>query len=192
MEKKGLIVLIVLALMLILFSAVFFISSSRGKTKQKDKVSYLGDTTAVSVDLEKISVTIYFISENDGLLYPEERDIFDDHQLDIRARQVIYELLKGSLNGLVTPFPEETKLRELYVTEEGTAYVDFTREIKENHLYGSSADISTVYCVVNSLTQNFEEIKKVFILIDGSEKETLGGHIDLSRPFVPRKDLIVR
>jgi hypothetical protein len=50
--------------------------------------------------------------------------------------------------------------------------------------------MGTVFAVVNTLTYNFKSIKRVFILIDGSEKETLAGHIDLSRPLLPRYDLV--
>ncbi len=70
------------------------------------------------------------------------------------------------------------------------AYVDFSEEIVEKHLSGSSAEISTIFSVVNSLAYNFDAIEKVFILIEGQERETLGGHINLSRPFLPLYDLI--
>jgi germination protein M len=192
MEKRYLIILAALVSVLALLMVVFFSSAGRGHFNRKERGAYLGDSGSHLSDRDMIPVTVFFVSEKDGLLYPEEREIFDASHINTLARQVIQELLKGSLNGLISPFPPETKLRELYVTEEGTAYVDFTKEIKENHLNGSTADISTVYCIVNSLTQNFESIRNVFILIDGGEKETLGGHIDLSRPFVPRKDLIAR
>ena len=70
------------------------------------------------------------------------------------------------------------------------AYVDFSKEIQEKHLRGSSAEMATVFSIVNSLAYNFKSIKKVFILIDGVEKETLGGHISLSHPFLPQYDLV--
>jgi spore germination protein GerM len=192
MERRNLFVLAVLVLMLIILSVVFFTSASKDKIKRGRRDTPVGDAVVAAENLEKMTVTLFFLSENDTLLHPEEREIIDDPGLNTRARRVVQELLNGSQNGLLSPFPPETKLRELHITEGGTAYVDFTREIQENHLFGSSADIATVYCIVNSLTHNFEIIKKVFILIDGGEKETLGGHIDLSRPFVPRMDLIAQ
>ena len=109
-----------------------------------------------------------------------------------QAKQTIEELIKGSQKGYISPFPPEAKLRELYVTEEGVAYVDFSKDIVEKHLSGSSAEISTIFSVVNSLAYNFDDIEKVFILIEGRERETLGGHINLSRPFLPLYDLIAQ
>jgi germination protein M len=63
--------------------------------------------------------------------------------------------------------------------------VDLSREIMEKHPSGSSAELATVYSIVNTLAYNFKPIKKVFLLVEGSEKETLSGHINLSQPFVP-------
>ncbi len=138
------------------------------------------------------SVVLFFLSEEDTLLHPEQRKIPADLSVVRQAKQTIEELIKGSQKGYISPFPPEAKLRELYVTEEGVAYVDFSKDIVEKHLSGSSAEISTIFSVVNSLAYNFDDIEKVFILIEGRERETLGGHINLSRPFLPLYDLIAQ
>jgi hypothetical protein len=39
--------------------------------------------------------------------------------------------------------------------------------------------------VVNSLAANIPAVKKVKILVDGQEADTLDGHADLSDVFVP-------
>ena len=72
------------------------------------------------------------------------------------------------------------------------AYVDFSREIMDKHLSGSSAEMITIYSIVNSLSYNLKPIKKVFILIDGGEKKTLGGHIDLTSAFQPIYDIVAK
>jgi len=141
---------------------------------------------------ETIKIVLFFLSEEDTYLHPEERKIPADSSIVRQAKRTIEELIKGSQSGLISPFPPETELRELYVTKKGVAYVDFSEDIVEKYLSGSSAEISTIYSVVNSLTYNFRSIEKVFILIEGQEKETLGGHINLSRPFLPLYDLIAK
>ena len=102
---------------------------------------------------------------------------------------MIRELIKGSRNEGISPIPVKTKLRELFITDEGIAFVDFSKEIQENQFFGSAGEIAAVFSIVNTLTYNFKSIKRVFILIEGREKETLGGHIDLKRPLLPRFDL---
>lgn len=134
-------------------------------------------------------VTLFFPSEEDSFLHPEVREIESSPSLVEGAKQVVQELLKGSTKGYLSPFPAETKLRQFFVTREGLAYVDFSRELADRHPSGSSAELATVYSVVNSLAFNFKAIKKVFILVEGQERETLGGHINLSQAFLPMYSL---
>lgn len=137
------------------------------------------------------TVTLFFLSEDDGLLHREEREIQADSSTVREAERLIAELLKGSQKGLVSTIPPETKLRQLFITREGVAYVDFSKEIAEKHPSGSSAEVATVYSIVNSLAHNFRSVKTVFILVEGQERDTLGGHVSLNRPFLPLYSLVV-
>jgi spore germination protein GerM len=189
MDIKKIIILSALFLSLLIIMIFFFRSGSKEKIKKAPNVIV---TEAEDQSLQEPAIKIvklFFLTERDSLLHPEEREIHSSLSIVDQMRQTIEELLKGSQNGAVSPFPADTKLRELFITPEGVVYVDFSRDIQDKHLSGSSAEIATVFSVVNSLAHNFELIKKVFILIDGGEVETLGGHIDLSRPFLPRFDL---
>ncbi len=47
--------------------------------------------------------------------------------------------------------------------------------------------MNTVFSIVDTLTLNFPEIKRVQILIEDQAVDTLNGHLDLSRPL--RQDL---
>jgi len=134
---------------------------------------------------EAKAIQIFFLSEDDALLHPEKREILAGPSAVEEAEQAVQELIRGSEKGYISPFPPETKLRQLFITKAGVAYVDLSREIMEKHPSGSSAELATVYSIVNTLAYNFKPIKKVFILVEGSEKETLGGHINLSQPFLP-------
>ncbi|MEW5902566.1 MAG: GerMN domain-containing protein [Acidobacteriota bacterium] len=136
--------------------------------------------------------TLFFLSEEDGLLHPEPREIPAAPSVVKEAEEVVEALIKGSEKGFLSPFPAETKLRQLFITKEGMAYVDFSREFMEKHPSGSSAEMATVYSVVNTLAFNFKPIKKVFILVEGGEKETLSGHINLNQAFLPLYSLNAR
>ena len=190
MDKKRIIVLGSLFVVLAILVVVFFSISGKEKIKPSPLPS--------STELEQTSTTpekskkiaLFFLSERDSFLHSEERRIAADLPLVHQAKRTIEELIRGSQEGYVSPFPPETKLRELYLTREGVAYVDFSKDILEKHISGSSAEIATVYSAVNSLTYNFKSIRKVFILIEGRERETLRGHINLSQPFLPKYDLI--
>jgi spore germination protein GerM len=192
MGRKRVATLGFLFVVLMILVAIFFLSGI------KEKIIPAVPTSPPEVEPlpmqpgQTRSVVLFFLSEEDTLLHPEQREIPADLSVVRQAKQTIEELIKGSQKGYISPFPPEAKLRELYVTEEGVAYVDFSKDIVEKHLSGSSAEISTIFSVVNSLAYNFDDIEKVFILIEGRERETLGGHINLSRPFLPLYDLIAQ
>ncbi len=175
---------------LIIIVVIFFWSGVIEKKKPSLKAHALEFEPLSPKPEETRKIVLFFLSEEDTLLHLEEREIAADSSIVRQAKQTIQELIKGSQRGYISPFPLETRLRELFVTKDGVAHVDFSEDIVERNLFGSSAEISTIFSVVNSLAYNFETIKEVFILIEGQEKETLGGHINLSRPFLPLYDLV--
>ncbi|MBQ5389910.1 MAG: GerMN domain-containing protein, partial [Anaerovibrio sp.] len=54
---------------------------------------------------------------------------------------------------------------------------------------GSTGEEMLVGSLVNTLTE-FPEIKKVQILVEGKEIDSLSGHLDLSRPVERMPELI--
>jgi len=130
-------------------------------------------------------VTLFFVRPSDGLLAPEEREIALSDSLIRETEEYVAELIKGPAGELAPALPAETRLGRIYITRDGTAYVDFSRELADMHPSGTTAELSTIYAVVDGLAFNFKSIKKVFILVDGEERETLAGHIGLDRAFLP-------
>jgi spore germination protein GerM len=190
MSGKKLAILSLLLAFLVILVLVFFRSGVQEKIKSSPEAPPAQPGPKAPTPEKTRKVVLFFLSENDALLHREERDIASDSSVVSQAKQTIEELIKGSKKGLISPLPPETKLRELYLTKEGVAYVDFSEDIVQKNLSGSTAEISTVYSIVDSLAYNFDSIKKVFILIEGQERETLSGHINLSRPFLPLYDLV--
>jgi len=189
MDRKRLAIFGVLFVISIVL-VVFFLNLG-DEAKPKATISLQSDQMESSREpRESVIITLFFTSEDDGLLHREEREISEESSQDALAKRIVEELFKGSRRGYLSPIPPETQLRELFVTRDGVAYVDFSRDITDNHLSGSSAEISTIYSVVNSLSYNLKSVKKVFILIDGGERKTLGGHIDLTQAFLPQYDLV--
>jgi len=191
MDKKK-IVFAALFVLLAVLVVVFFRMSGRELIKRTADRPSSSASALTSAEKQTKRVSLFFLREEDGLLVPEEREIGADEALAREAEEVIAELIRGPRGELVSPLPPETKLVQLFITADGTAYVDFSRDLIVNHPSGTSAEISTVYAIVNSLTYNFKPIKKVFILVEGEEHETLGGHLSLDRPFLPDYSLIAR
>jgi spore germination protein GerM len=129
-------------------------------------------------------VKLFFPSNRqDNLLDVEERDIRSSELPSEEGKQIVAELINGSRERRLPALPSQTRLRELFVTPQGLAVVDLTQDASLHHPGGLTMELASIYSVVNSLTQNVGKIVRVQILIEGTEAETLAGHVDLSRPF---------
>ena len=132
----------------------------------------------------RLKVFIFYQSSRRNLLLPEENEIFRTERLTDQAKQVIELLARGPAGeGAVSALPQGSRLRSLYLFEDGLAVVDFSGEISWAHPGGVWGERASVYAVVNSLVFNFPSIRRVKILVDGREAETLAGHLSLDRPF---------
>lgn len=131
------------------------------------------------------AITLYFPSDDDGLLVSETRQIAWANNDTDRIRQVILALIDGSLKGLRRPVPPTTELRATFLTPDGTAYVDFSNNAVAQLAPGIQSETLSVYSIVNSVASNVPSVKKVKILVQGQEVGTLGGHVDLSEDFAP-------
>ena len=73
--------------------------------------------------------------------------------------------------------------RAFYDEELRLLYLDFNQELVSGMQGGSTMELFTLGSILKTIAADFPEIKAVQILIDGLEVETLGGHVDLTRPL---------
>ena len=195
-SKKKIAPKIVLLVSLAVFLAVLAVIFFRGGEKEKirhepESASSKGAPAAAAANGTQ-TIRLFFLSENDDLLHPEQREIVAGKDLASDISAAVGELIKGSSGSLISPLPPDTKVRQVFVTKDGTAYVDFGKGLGEGTSYGASSEMATVYSIVNTVAFNFKPVRRVSILVEGAERETLGGHIDLSRPFVPQYSLVAK
>lgn len=141
--------------------------------------------------IPRIEVTLWFPSSAGDALVGEPGEIFSTAEPGERAKQIVTALLAGPQRiGAVPALPAETELRQVYVLDDGTAWIDFSSQIRRGLGGGSSDERLAVYAVVDSVAFNVPEIGRVGILVDGNPVETLNGHIDLRRPLPPDRSLL--
>jgi hypothetical protein len=121
---------------------------------------------------------------DDILLTTENETIFQSAEVINRARQILQKVQEGPASSTLLPaLPQDTRVEEIFISEDGVAIIDFTNTISTNHPGGILNEQATIYSIVNSLTYNLPDIQQVKILIGGTEKETLAGHCLLLLPF---------
>jgi len=130
-----------------------------------------------------IKARLYYLSDDGLRLRPEEREILLGAGTAEQARHIVEAQLEPVQAPMASAIPQGTKLKELFISDKGEAYVDLSSEVSTNHTGGSLDEILTVYTLVDALTDNLPAVTAVQILIDGKEVDTLAGHVDLRRPL---------
>ena len=190
--SRSTLLLVSLAILLLVLVIIFFTGRSVESVRHAADAGLPKAPETAPAQPEARSVMLFFLDDDDDLLHEEAREITLGPTVAEEAERALVELIKGSQKGLISPLPPETKVRQVFIGKDGLATVDFSRDIAEKFAYGSSSELEAVYAVVDTLTFNFRQIKKVAILIEGAEKDTLGGHVDLSRAFFPDYSLVAR
>jgi spore germination protein GerM len=133
---------------------------------------------------------LLFPSLSERKLVAETRPVKWAPAADDRVRQVLLALAEGPRQGLGHPLAASTNVRAVFLTLEGTAYVDLSNDLLGNITPGIETESLSVYSIVNSITTNIPSVKRVKILIQGQEVDTLEGHADLTDAIVPDPTLI--
>ena len=187
---------------LLLFVVVLFVSMgaaysiSSWREWREEKVQPLEIDASISLPEEeeiridrKLEVKIYFPSPDSRYLRAEDRVVTFVREPQKFTSVIIDELLKGPLKGGYTTIPDGTKLLDVYFVNR-VAYLDFSSQLKQKHVSGSWTEVLTIYSIVNTVLANVENADRVFILINGSESDTLGGHISLDIEFAADTEMM--
>ncbi len=146
-------------------------------------------TTEVKPEVAKeIKVRVYrAASDGTELLLPETVTVKDTGKSKPEL----------ALEALVTTKPQDAKYDDVVPigtkvlglkVQDGIAYADFSKELAKKGM-GSYNEMMLCYAITNTLTE-FDEIKKVQILVEGQKIVTISGHMDLEDPLTRNKSLL--
>ena len=146
--------------------------------------------TGMAADGEFVEATLFYISDDGMQLVGFERRLRREPSLASQARRIVEAQLAEPPLPLLSPIPRGTRLHGLYLTDRGEAFVDLSEEVTLGHSGGSLEELFTVYAVVNAVTVNLPTITAVQILVNGTEVDTLVGHVDLQNPLTGNMRLV--
>lgn len=146
--------------------------------------------TSVPEEANHREVVLFFQRDDDDSLGPERRRILLTPSIADQARQIVNELAAGpDAKGLLPTVPRKTSVLGVYLDKRGTAFLDLSDEFVTMHPGGSSEEMATIFSIVDSLTYNLPEIRRVHFLVGGEERDTLHSHLDLRRSYL--KDMSI-
>ncbi len=138
---------------------------------------------ASSSEARKIRARLFYVDGDGEHLVAVEQEVPYGEGTTEQAKRIIEASLATPQTPYVSAIPPGTKLKTLFLTSKGEAYVDLSPEVQKNHPGGTTGETLTVYALVNALTSNLPAISGVQLLIDGKEIDSLAGHLDLRRPL---------
>ena len=134
---------------------------------------------------ERVTITLFFNSRS-GLLdpWPWRRTVDRPQQVADLGRMALEHLLQPPPDSpFVSALPKGTRILSVEVDDsQQLAYVNFSRELVENHPGGSYGEATTLHAIVQTLT-GIPGIRRVQILVEGKTIDTLAGHISTREPL---------
>jgi germination protein M len=131
---------------------------------------------------ETVRVTLFFSDSTEGKLHPEERDIAKPAEPGAFLRSLFEELARGPTRpGLIGVLPTRIQLRNGFLMPSGDVVLDLA--VDSGLSFGSAEELAIVSSLVDTTLQNVANTQRVRILVNGEPAESLGGHVDLTRPM---------
>jgi len=79
--------------------------------------------------------------------------------------------------------PYGVRLRDLYIDRQGIVYIDLGKEIIKNFRGDIRQEYNFIVGLYLRIKDSAKDISAIRLLINGREAESIGGHIDISRPI---------
>jgi hypothetical protein len=126
-------------------------------------------------------VTLYVAYDDSESLRPQLARI----PLPTGRQERAEELLRALLNiylGKSSPhvLVPGSEVRDVYLVDPGLAVIDLNAAFADGHRSGVLIEELTVASLVETLSANVSGITRAKILVDGKERDTLAGHLDLT------------
>jgi hypothetical protein len=116
----------------------------------------------------------------------EDRDIPRRSALADAVRAVLQELTIATRGGTVPALPAAAEVRRVFLDAFGILYLDLAKGTEVLSVGEENRAALAVSAIVLTLTTNFNEVKRVQFLADGTEMVAQMGTMDLRRPLQPR------
>jgi hypothetical protein len=170
---------VTLLLLGILISGIFIIKITH---KEQAKTQLATDERPVAPPVggtqERIQILVAY--DEDRALRWREATVFMPEERSLRAKEALRAVLNQYLQS-PSPHPlgKGTDIKNVYLINNNTLVVDTTSQFADNHPSGILAEQMTITSLVETLSANLPGITRVKFIVDGTDRETLAGHVDL-------------
>lgn len=165
-------------LLAILISGIFIIRLAHREQQKTESAQPAPAAPFADGKQEHIRMLVAY--DEDLALRWREADIFMPADRSLRAREVMRALLAQYLQRPSPhPLARGADIKDVYMIGNDTLVVDTTSQFADGHPSGIVPEAMTLASLVETLTANVPGVSRVKFLVEGKERETLAGHVDL-------------
>jgi hypothetical protein len=129
-------------------------------------------------------VTLFIAHDDLGILRAQSAQVPMPSVRQQRAEEVLRALITLYLDKASPhPLPPGSDIRSVYLVDPGLAVIDVNAAFADGHRSGVNTEELTIASLIQTLSANVPGILRVKILVEGKQRETLAGHVDLSDFF---------
>jgi len=175
----GIVVLLAIAVV-----AGFYARHMRGRAAEADSQAADNRRVAPPVAGATEQITLYVAYDDAGVLRPQTARIPLPSGRQQRGEELLRALLQIYLDkNSPHPLAASADIRDVYMVDPGLAVIDTNAAFADNHRSGVLVEELTVASLAETLVANVPGVSRVKILVDGKERPTLAGHVDLSELY---------
>lgn len=176
----------------VLATCLLLVSCQQSQEQTQPQTQTPADMQAVPLDErtfddpfgESKEYIIYYTHRRYEGLIPVRVKLLQAPSMEARIKQIVDLLtVQPEDPDAETLWPPSTHVREVYITDQKMAIIDFHGGFIANFAAGTTYEEQMVYSLVNSILTNYEELEAVYLLIDGATSETLLGSVDIETPL---------
>src|SRR5215471_4013791 len=171
--------MIALLLAAILVSG-FFIIRLTHKEQAKNLRAIDEKLMAPSVTTKQEHIRVLVAYDEDRALRWRDAAVSLPSERSLRAREVLRAILAQYLQS-PSPHPlgKGADIKDVYMINNDTALIDTTAPFADGHPSGILLEEMTLCSLIETLNANVPGITRVKFIVDGQERDTLAGHVDL-------------
>lgn len=172
----GIVVMVIIAL-----GMTFYALRMRGNAGRAETTAVGTQPVAPPVSGPTEQVTLYVAYDDDGSVRAQSTRV----PLPAGRQERAQELLRALLNiylGNPSPHPlgPGSEVHDVYLVDPGLAVIDLNGAFAQGHRSGVLVEELTVASLVQTISANIPGITRVKILVEGKDRDSLAGHVDLT------------
>ena len=126
-------------------------------------------------------VTLFVAYDDPGILRTESISLPLATERQQRAEGVLRALIaRYTTKNSPHPLAAESDIRDVFLADPGIAVIDLNSALVDSQVSGVLSEELTIVSMIETLETNVPDVTRVKFLVDGKERDTLAGHVNLS------------